>query len=76
MLYEVITDGFQSNELRSDRQITDFRHGVKQVNGDIGVEYSWQEYDPFFEAAFFGEWQTNVLKAGQDSSGDSVNPRT
>ena len=58
-------DGFQSNELRSDRQITDFRHGVKRVQGDIGIELSYGEYDPFLEGALFGTWTDNVLKAGK-----------
>jgi len=58
-------DGFQSNELRSDRQITDFRHGVIRVQGDIGIEFSYGEYDPFLEGALFGTWSDNVLKAGK-----------
>ncbi len=60
-------DGFQSNELRSDRQISDFRHGVKRVQGDIGIELSYGEYDTLLEAALFGTWGgggDNVLKAG------------
>lgn len=64
-------DGFQSQELRSDRQISDFRHGVKRVQGDIGFELSYGEYDAFLEAALFGEFDyqedisaDNVLKAG------------
>jgi hypothetical protein len=28
-------DTYQSNEIRSDRQIYDFRHGVKRVTGGI-----------------------------------------
>ena len=49
-------DTFQSEELRDDRQISDFRHGVKQVKGDIGFELSYGEYDPFLEAALGGTW--------------------
>jgi len=57
-------DGFQSNELRDDRQISDFRHGVLRVGGDIGIEFSYSEFDDMLEAALFGEWSDNVLKAG------------
>jgi len=64
-------DGFQSQELRSDRQISDFRHGVKRVQGDIGIELSYGEFDPLLEAALFGEFAyqsgisaDNVLKGG------------
>ena len=57
-------DGFQSNELRSDRHITDFRHGAIRVQGDIGIEFSYGEYDALLESALFGTWNSNVLKAG------------
>lgn len=57
-------DSFQSEELRSDRQISDFRHGTYQVNGDINFELSYGEFDAFMEGALFGDWTTNVLKAG------------
>lgn len=57
-------DSFQSEELRSDRQIADLRHGTFQVGGDIGFELSYGEFDTFMEAALFGTWATNVLKAG------------
>jgi len=57
-------NSFQSAELRSDRQISDLRHGTKQVGGPIDVEMSYGEFDAFLEAALFGTWATDVLKAG------------
>jgi len=57
-------DGFQSNELRADRMISDFRHGVIRAQGDIGIEFSYGEFDSILEGALFGEWSDNVLKAG------------
>ena len=57
-------DSFQSNELRRDAQISDLRHGVKQANGDVGIELSYGEYDDFLAAAIRGEWDGNILKAG------------
>lgn len=57
-------DSFQSEQLRDDRQISDLRHGVKQVNGDINFEFSYGEYDTFLEHALFGTYSTNTLKAG------------
>lgn len=59
-------DSFQSEELRSDRQISDLRHGTQQTSGDINFELSYGEFDPFIEAALFGTWATNELKAGTD----------
>jgi len=51
-------DTFQSEELRNDRQITDFRHGTYQVGGDTNFELSYAEYDPIIKGAFCGTFQT------------------
>lgn len=53
-----------SAELRADRQIADFRHGTKQVGGDISFELSYSSFDALLEAVLCGTWTTNVLKAG------------
>jgi len=65
-------DSFQSEELRDDRQISDLRHGVKQVNGDINFEFSYGEYDTFLEHALFGTYSTNTLKAGTDEKSMTI----
>lgn len=57
-------ESFQSNELRSDRQISDLRHGVKKVEGDIGFELSYGAFDDLLAAAFFSNWSGYSLKAG------------
>lgn len=57
-------DSFESQELRNDRQITDLRVGAQKIQGDIAFELSYGEFDPFLEAALFGAWNTDVLKAG------------
>lgn len=44
-------DAYQSNEVRSDRQIADFRHGVRRVGGNIAGELSPATYFDFIEAA-------------------------
>lgn len=59
-------DSFQSNEIRRDAQISDLRHGVKQANGDIGIELSYGAFDEFLAALVRGEWEDNVLVAGID----------
>lgn len=55
---------FQSAELRSDRQISDFRHGNQKPAGSIGIELSYAEFDTFLEAALGGTWQAAYAKAG------------
>lgn len=57
-------DTLQSEELRADRQIADFRHGARQVNGDISIELSFGSFDVILEALLLGTWTGDVLKAG------------
>lgn len=44
-------DTYQSAEIRADRQIADFRHGVKRVGGSISGEFSPLTYWDLFEAS-------------------------
>jgi len=57
-------ESFQSEELHADRQVRDFRHGVKAVGGDISFELSYSSFDDFLEATLMGTWTADVLKAG------------
>lgn len=61
---EVTKEGFQSGDLRSDRQIADFRHGGKATTLALPFELKHGEFDPLLESALFGAWAANVLKAG------------
>ena len=61
----VSKDSVTSNELRGDRMISDLRHGNIKVGGNLPIEFSFKEYDAFLEAALFGSWNTNVLKANK-----------
>jgi hypothetical protein len=44
-------DTYQSNEIRSDFQVADFRHGVRKVEGAIAGELSPGTYADFYAAA-------------------------
>lgn len=44
-------DTYQSDEIRTDYQISDFRHGVRRVEGTISGELSPGTYKEFFAAA-------------------------
>lgn len=57
-------DAIESEELRDDRQVAHFRHGNKNVSGDVNFELSYSTYDDFIEAVLAGSWSTNILKAG------------
>lgn len=60
----VSKDAIESEKLRGDRQVEDFRHGNKSVAGDVSAELEYGSFDDILEAVLCGTWTTNVLKAG------------
>tara|TARA_R110000868_G_scaffold338663_1_gene599435 strand:+ start:8887 stop:9804 length:918 start_codon:yes stop_codon:yes gene_type:complete len=57
-------DAIESEKLRGDRQVEDFRHGNKSISGDISSELEYAAFDDILEAVLCGTWATDVLKAG------------
>lgn len=57
-------DTFQSNELRPDFQIADFRHGTRRVKGALNGELSPGTYSDFFAAMVKREFTAGVSTAG------------
>ena len=59
-------DTYQSAEVRGDRQIADFRHGTKRVQGSISGELSPGTYWDFFEAVCRGTEASAVTASQSD----------
>ena len=59
-------ESFQSEELRSDRQIADFRHGNYQIGGDIEVELSYGSFDDILEGVLCNDWVNESPASGTD----------
>lgn len=59
-------DAFTSNEVRSDMQIADVRHGSKSVRGNIEGELSLQTYDEWLAAVLRSTWATGVSASPSD----------
>ena len=57
----------QSEELRDDRQIACFRHGNKQVGGDVSSELCYTDFDDMLEAVTCGTWAVDTPSAGTDT---------
>jgi len=57
-------DAVESEKLRGDRQIEDFRHGNKTIGGDISCELEYEAFDDLLEAVMCGSWDTDTLKSG------------
>lgn len=51
---------FASNEVRTDQQVADLRHGTRGAAGSIDGELSTVTYDPLLEAVMRGAWATGV----------------
>lgn len=47
---DLTKDTYESAEIRADRQVADFRHGIRRVAGAIQGELSPKTYFPFLEA--------------------------
>jgi hypothetical protein len=50
-----------SNEIRSDRQVTDQIMTDLATAGSVGIELSFAAYDDFLEAALQGTWSNNPV---------------
>lgn len=61
-------EALQSEEIRSDRQIADFRHGAYQVGGDINMELSFASFDDLLEATLLGTWVATYTTGQQSLS--------
>ena len=57
-------DGLESEKLRGDRQVEDFRHGNQSIGGDINAELEYGSLDDIIQAVLCGTWTGDVLKAG------------
>lgn len=57
-------DPLESQELRSDRAITDMRLGTYKVEGDVNCELIKGAFDTMLEALMGGTWTADVLKQG------------
>lgn len=62
----------QSEELRPDRQIADFRLGAISVAGDITAELSFEGYDALLEAVLCGTWTPKAVLTGATISAAAV----
>lgn len=57
---------YQSEEIRADRQIGDFRHGPRRAAGNVSGELSPLTYEELFEAAMRGTWAAAVTASQSD----------
>lgn len=62
-------DSLQSEELRNDRQIADFRLGANRVAGDINFELSYETFDDLLLGVLVGDaWTADTPVVGTDQA--------
>ncbi|UTC27972.1 putative major tail structural protein [Stenotrophomonas phage A1432] len=61
-------ESLQSEEIRADRHIADFRHGASQVGGDINFELSFGSFDDLLEGVLLGTWTSSFTTGAQSLS--------
>lgn len=66
----------QSEEIRSDRQIGDTRHGTRNVAGEIQGELSFSTWDSLLEAWMGGTWESDTPVADTDQLKAGVTRRS
>jgi hypothetical protein len=53
-------DAYDSEEIRSDRMVSDSRHGIRRVGGEIVAEMSPASHDDAYEALMGGFWRAGA----------------
>jgi hypothetical protein len=61
---QTIQDYITSNEIRSDRQVTDRVRVGRRSEGTYNFELSYGSFDDWMESLFQSTWSTNVLENG------------
>lgn len=61
---DLTKDTYQSNEIRPDFQVADFRHGLRKVGGSVSGELSAKTYGDFIAAAVKKDFVAGVGVTG------------
>ena len=65
---DMTKDTYQSNEIRPDFQIADYRHGIRKVGGSISGELSANTYSAFMAAALKKAWTATTATTGASNT--------
>ena len=62
--FNLIKDAYESNEIRTDQQTADYRHGVRSAEGSISAELSPGSYSDFIASVLARDWATSGTATG------------
>jgi hypothetical protein len=69
----LVKDTLESEEVRSDREITDFRHGFNRVEGSIGAQVGVKDFDDMIRFGLGGTWTGVVASIKTISTATGAN---
>ena len=62
--FNLIKDAYESNEIRTDQQTADYRHGVRSAEGSISAELSPGSYADFIASVLARDWTASGTATG------------
>ncbi len=67
---------YESQNIRSDQQVQDYRHGVQSVQGNISGELAPKTWSQFFAAILRGSWTAGTSKGNAEFTSITSNSGT
>lgn len=62
MKYDIAS--FESQQIRGDREIEDYRHGARSASGSISCELRDVDHEPLIASALFNPWNSDWNRIG------------
>jgi len=62
--FNLVKDAYESNEIRTDQQVADYRHGVRSAEGSISAELSPGSYSDFFASVLARDFTASGTATG------------
>lgn len=72
--FNLTKETYQSEEMRQDYQVADFRHGVRRAEGSLNGEFSAGSYSDFFAAAVRRDFTAATLTGASITVTATGNP--
>ena len=66
--FNLTKETYESNEIRTDRQVADFRHGVRSAEGTLSGELSPNTYSSFMQSLVARDFGTVTLGAAAQTT--------
>ena len=62
--FNLTKDTYESSEIRTDRQLADYRHGIRKADGSLNGELSPSSYSDFMQTLLARDFTTGAIATG------------